>query len=100
MGFPHGQVGAMVRTNADRWQRVLRRDDVRERPDAATWSSLEYACHVRDVSRIYDERLRLMLTEDDPLYANWDQDATAVEGRYDAQQPDVVAHELRSAADT
>jgi hypothetical protein len=70
---------------------VLARPDARTRPDPETWSPLEYACHVRDVLRLYDERLHLMLDEDDPLYPNWDQDASAVEGRYDAAGPEQVA---------
>ena len=69
------------------------------RPDERTWSPLEYACHVRDVHRIYRERLRLMLTQDDPLYPNWDQDQTAVAERYAEQDPDRVADELERAAD-
>lgn len=63
------------------------------------WSPLEYACHVRDVLRLYDERLQLMLDHDDPLYANWDQDETALEQRYSEQDPDVVAGELQTAAE-
>ena len=31
-----------------------------------TWSPLEYACHVRDVHRIFGERLALMLEQDEP----------------------------------
>ena len=38
------------------------------------------------------------LTEDNPAYPNWDQDATAVEDRYNEQDPSVVARELRDAA--
>ncbi len=68
------------------------------RPAPDVWSTLEYGCHVRDVFRIFAERLRLMLPQDDPLFANWDQDATAVEDRYADQDPAVVADELRDAA--
>ena len=35
---------------------------------------------------------------DDPLFPNWDQDATAVEDRYAEQDPAQVAAELRRAA--
>jgi hypothetical protein len=97
--FPREDVGAMVRGNAAAWQEVLGRPDARTRPDESTWSPLEYACHVRDVFRLYDERLGLMLASDDPLYPNWDQDATAVADRYGEQDPRVVAAELRSAAE-
>ena len=79
------------------WRAVLERADVRERPDDATWSPLEYACHVRDVHRVYAGRVGRMLTEVDPYYENWDQDTTAVEDRYAEQDPATVAEELAAA---
>ena len=72
---------------------------LRRRSSRDRWSPLEYACHVRDVFRLYDERLRLMLTEDNPTYPNWDQDRTAVDDRYNDQDPAVVAAQLATAAD-
>lgn len=92
--FEATDVADMIRANAAAWPAVLERDDVRERPDESTWSKLEYAAHVRDVFRIYLYRLGLMLAEDDPLFPNWDQDATAVEERYNEQSPEVVSAEL------
>jgi hypothetical protein len=68
------------------------------RPEPLVWSALEYGAHVRDVCRIFDTRLQLMLTEHDPLFANWDQDTTAIEDQYWAQVPSVVAAELDQAA--
>jgi hypothetical protein len=52
---------------------------------------------VRDVFRIYDERLALMLTVDEAKFANWDQDTTAVEQRYDVQDAGEVSTALRTA---
>ena len=72
----------LIRENATAWPAVLARADVAVRPDDHTWSPLEYAAHVRDVCRLFDERLRRILDEEDPLLANWDQDATAVLERY------------------
>jgi hypothetical protein len=89
----------MIRRNAASWRAVLRGTGVRRRPNDHTWSPLEYACHVRDVFRLYDERLMLMLTADDPTYPNWDQDATAIEARYNEQDPAIVASELDDAAE-
>src|SRR3954453_2345300 len=89
----------MLRENAAAWELVLAAGDVRERPDPQIWSPLEYGCHVRDVFRLYDYRLNLMLTETDPLYANWDQDETAVNERYHEQDPDRVRVELVESAD-
>jgi DinB superfamily len=95
----HDDVPALLRANAKSWQDVLARPSVRQRPDEDTWSPLEYAAHVRDVCRVYTERLALMLTQDAPAYPNWDQDATAVEDRYGDQDPATVAEELVAAAD-
>jgi len=81
------------------WLDVLERPDVRDRPDDATWSPLEYACHVRDVHRVYAGRVGRMLAEDDPHYENWDQDAAAQEDGYREQEPAAVATELAAAAE-
>jgi hypothetical protein len=89
----------LVRDNADTWRVVLARPDAAQRPAAGVWSPLEYACHVRDVHALFALRLRQMLTEDDPTFANWDQDRTAVEQRYGEQQPEVVLPALLAAAD-
>jgi hypothetical protein len=92
-------VAAMIRANAATWQSVLSRPGVSHRPATDDrWSPLEYACHVRDVFTLYDERLALMLDSDDPTYANWDQDETAVANRYREQDPAQVGDELAAAA--
>lgn len=96
--FDAPDISALLRTNAAAWPAVLTRTDVRERPDDTTWSPLEYSAHVRDVFRLYDYRLALMEREDDPLFPNWDQDATAVEEKYNEQDPAVVSDELVVAA--
>ncbi|HPV90419.1 MAG TPA: DinB family protein [Ornithinibacter sp.] len=80
------------------WEQVLTRSDATARPDPATWSPLEYACHVRDVCRLFEQRARLMLEQDAPTFDNWDQDETAVADRYGEQDPAVVARELIEAA--
>lgn len=91
------RLGDLVRDNAAIWPELLAAPDANRRPSDGQWSALEYACHVRDVFRVFDERLRLMLETDDPAFANWDQDVTAVEERYDLQDPASVADELLAA---
>lgn len=78
---------------------TLSAPDAVRRPALEVWSPLEYACHVRDVCRLFDRRLALMLTEHDPLFDNWDQDETALDERYWAQDPATVARECVEAAD-
>ncbi len=97
-GVDVADLPSAVAANADAWVAVLARPDVERRPAPAVWSPLEYGCHVRDVHVLFDQRGRLMLEEPDPVFANWDQDVTAVEQRYDLQDPAVVAAELRDAA--
>jgi hypothetical protein len=92
-------IAGMIRRNALQWQAAMAGPaDPRRRPSPAIWSALEYGCHVRDVLRLYDERLILMLTFDGPHYPNWDQDATAVADRYAEQDPGTVAADLAAAA--
>ncbi len=102
-GFDPAAVAAadladLIRENTRGWHGALDGPDAAVRPVPTVWSPLEYACHVRDVHRLFAERLTLMLTHDDPQFANWDQDVTAIESRYAEQDPATVAVELVEAA--
>ncbi len=102
--FPAVHVAALIRVNAQAWSRLLTPAPLseaallRRRPHPDRWAPIEYACHVRDVFALYHERLRLMLEEEDPLYPNWDQDATAVQERYAEQDIGLVSEQLLEAA--
>ena len=97
-GFAVAAVPGMIMANAAAWPDVLAGDQARVRPEPGKWSPLEYGCHVRDVFRLYDQRLELMLSQDDPQFPNWDQDQSAVDDRYAEQDPAEVAAALRQAA--
>lgn len=92
------RLGAEIRTNAATWRELLADPRVTERPNPAQWSALEYGCHVRDVFELFLVRLNLMLTEDSPIFANWDQDETALTERYAEQDPERVSYALAAAA--
>jgi hypothetical protein len=94
----HDDIGDYIRRDGFAWVDRLQAPDATIRPMPTVWSVLEYGCHVRDVHRIFDRRLRLMLTEDEPLFPNWDQDETALLDDYASQLPATVAKELLSAA--
>jgi hypothetical protein len=84
---------------AEEWVQILRSSPaVTARPQPQVWSPLEYGAHVRDVLRLFDARLQLILTDDDPTFENWDQDETAIRERYADQDPEVVADQLEAAA--
>ena len=92
-------LGARLRGTVPAYTRALAAPGAGRRPRPDVWSPLEYSCHVRDVHRLFTRRVRLMLTEDEPRFANWDQDATAVEAAYSEQHPATVADELVAAAE-
>ncbi len=93
------EVAGILRESITAWAPVLARPGVRERPDDSTWSSLEYAAHVRDVFRVFLGRVRRARAEDDPLFDDWDQDAAAVAGRYGELDPADVERDLAAAGD-
>jgi hypothetical protein len=98
-GFDPAAVSAaelpdLLHENTRGWYAVLADADHAVRPAPHVWSRLEYACHVRDVHRIFAERVRLMLDEDDPEFENWDQDEAALEGDYGVQDPAAVGTDL------
>jgi hypothetical protein len=95
--FPVDQVADRVRADLPRWEAVLARPGADQRPEPGTWSPVEYACHVRDVFAVFGERLQLMLDTDEPTFANWDQDAAAASGGYEAQRPAQVGGQLVDA---
>ena len=88
------QLAELLHENTRGWYAKLADADYAVRPAPHVWSRLEYACHVRDVHRIFAERVRLMLAEDDPQFENWDQDVAADEEAYDLQDPSDVGTEL------
>jgi hypothetical protein len=118
----YAAVAGLARAYSGRMTATLARADAATRPDAATWSSLEYAAHVRDVCRIFAYRTAVAArteaiapripgfegrgldaseTADGlPVFANWDQDETAVADGYGEQDPATVAAELTEAAET
>lgn len=98
--FPPDYAGLLIRQGAERMRTLLNDRRAGTRPSPDVWSGLEYACHVRDVFRLYEERLIMMLDQDDPLYPNWDQDETAVRDKYEEQDPERVGLELEEASES
>ena len=94
----HTEVADRIRSDAAEWVPRLHEPGGNVRRLPAVWSTLEYGCHVRDVHRIFNHRVRLMLTEDEPQFPNWDQDEAARADDYASQDPATVATQLFDAA--
>lgn len=90
-------IAPLVRAAVLRFAGMVDRPDVAVRPRPLVWSPLEYACHVRDALVVFEGRARLMLTQDDPTFDNWDQDDAARSGGYHRQDPALVGPELTAA---
>jgi hypothetical protein len=98
-GAVRGQdVPGIVQEVIARFGRRLADADASTRPQPQVWSPAEYACHIRDVCTVFDQRLHAMLAEHDPLFENWDQDAAAIRGRYSEDDPAAVADQLAAEA--
>jgi len=101
-----GDVEVSLRSFPKRYRapltRLLPGEDVailRARPEPSVWSALEYAAHVRDVFGTYGARIQQTLVEERPVFEAIDPDAMAAEGRYNEQDPEVVAGELAANAE-
>jgi hypothetical protein len=93
------EVPALARRFTGVVTEAVLRPGAERRPAPAVWSPVEYGCHVRDVCELFERRLQLMLAEDDPTFANWDQDETALEQRYWEQPAKQVAAAIRRRAE-
>lgn len=97
--MPLGQARELLNAAASIILRELLTPTARTRPRPTTWSALEYACHVRDTCDVFSARIHLVVEQENPTFPNWDQNLTAIESRYDQQEPQTVAAELRLALD-
>lgn len=91
---PGPRVAGWLREKTACWPAVCARRDAGIRPEPHVWSPLEYACHLRDVCRVFEARVNLMRSEVDPIFESWDQDSAAIAGAYRAQKPLAVGVEL------
>jgi DinB superfamily len=72
--------------------------DLMRRPAPATWSVLEYCCHVRDVLLVQRERVLLARRTLRPAVATMGRDDRVEHDGYAQQHPADVARQLRDAA--
>ena len=92
------QLPGIVDDLGARWVPVLAEPSAGRRPAPQVWSPLEYGAHVRDVFDLFAARARLIREQDEPRFANWDQDVTARESRYWEADPAQVSAQLVVAA--
>lgn len=71
---------------------------VRQRPDAATWSALEYVGHVADSFEFIGSSIRRMFDQDGPTLETVDFEGRVESERYNAAEPRALLDRLDTAA--
>jgi hypothetical protein len=70
-------LGSQLKESAGSWRIFLTEaDDARLRtvPGPGIFSPLQYGAHVRDILRVYGDRILIMLQEDDPVFPQFNPD--------------------------
>lgn len=71
---------------------------IRRRPDATTWSALEYTVHVADLFEFFAMAIRRMHAETHPTIDRWDPDQRAEAERYNDEDPVAALNRLEDSA--
>ena len=83
-----------------RQQLVAASDDLRTRPEPATWSAIEYAAHSRDITALHAYGVEQALTRDEPTFPPIAEDLVdAAAVAYADADPDEVLQELGVGAE-
>ncbi len=88
----------MVSTAA--WRTFLMQADetyLRTNPAPGIFSPIQYGAHVRDILRVYGDRILIMLEEDNPVFPQFNPDERVWEG-YNRLGRDELAEDLEAQA--
>ena len=98
--FDRADLGGQLMELAASWRTfLLDADDhyLRTNPAPGIFSPLQYGAHVRDIQRVYGDRILLMLEEDDPVFPQFNPDEEAWNG-YNRLDPGVLADDIEKQA--
>lgn len=94
-------LGQVTREATENWTASLASSNVaqlRLTPQEGAWSPLQYALHVRDVLRVFGERIDVACREDDPTVPRFDPGDTGWLS-HNQVEPAVAAVAIEGAAD-
>jgi hypothetical protein len=81
--LPRTSLGSQLLQSADAWQVFLRSADdafLRTNPEPGVFSPLQYCAHVRDIARVYGDRVMLATAEDNPTFPQFNPSSETFEG--------------------
>jgi hypothetical protein len=96
----HGSLGGQLLELAGSWRTFLLATDdgsVRTNPAPGIFSPIQYGAHVRDIQRVYGDRILLMLTEENPVFSQFNPDEDAWNG-YNQLDRGVLADDIEEQA--
>jgi DinB superfamily len=96
----HGSLGGQLLELAGSWRIFLLAtddDSVRTNPAPGIFSPIQYGAHVRDIQRVYGDRILLMLTEENPVFSQFNPDEDAWNG-YNQLDRGVLADDIEEQA--
>jgi hypothetical protein len=95
-----GALGAELVESADLWRSFLMEADdsyLRTVPAPGIFSPVQYGAHVRDILRVYGDRILIMLEEDDPVFPQFNPDEGVWDG-YNRLGREELAEDLGAQA--
>jgi hypothetical protein len=93
-------LGQLLIESADAWRTFLLGADhsyLRANPGPGIFSPIQYGAHVRDIERVYGDRILLMLKEENPVFPQFNPDEDAW-NRYNRLEPAVLANDIEEKA--
>lgn len=100
--IPAAELGTQLLDSIDVWTELLLTGpdanprELMARPSPEVWSAVEYASHVADVMDLFQHRIFMMVTEENPTFESFDPDAAAV--GYAGRSPEQAAALLHGAS--
>jgi DinB superfamily len=96
----HASLGGQLVELAGTWRTfLLAADDtyLRTNPAPGVFSPMQYGAHVRDIQRVYCDRILLMLREENPVFAQFNPDEEAWNG-YNEMDRNALADDIDAQA--
>jgi hypothetical protein len=96
----HQVLGGELMVLASSWRTFLHAADdtyLRTNPAPGVFSPIQYGAHVRDIQRVYGDRILLMLREDNPVFPQFNPDEDAWNG-YNQLDRGALADDIEAQA--
>jgi hypothetical protein len=98
--LPPSSLGGLALDRAAAWRRFLAQADdtyLRSNPAPGVFSPIQYGAHVRDILRVYGDRMVLGLSEDNPSFSSFNP-PDEVWSSYNRLEPEELGREIQSQA--